>query len=67
MLGRLQKLGVHVVIDAPLPLFKAGAYRCSDWFNRHNPACVGGLSMSRADLERLRAVSAVGESFPLYC
>lgn len=55
VLGRLQKLGVHVVVDAPLPLFKAGAYRCSDWFNRHNPACAGGLSMSRADLERLRA------------
>ena len=55
VLGRLQRLGVHVVIDAPLPLFKAGAYRCSDWFNRSNPACAGGLSMSRADLQRLRA------------
>ena len=54
VLGRLQKLGVHVVIDAPLPLFKAGAYRCSDWFNRRNPACAGGLSMPRADLEMLR-------------
>ncbi|PSD29069.1 acyltransferase, partial [Stenotrophomonas maltophilia] len=55
VLGRLQKLSVHVVVDAPLPLFKAGAYRCSDWFNRRNPACAGGLSMPRADLERLRA------------
>ncbi|MBO1748256.1 SGNH hydrolase domain-containing protein [Stenotrophomonas indicatrix] len=55
VLGRLQRLGVHLVIDAPLPLFKAGAYRCSDWFNRSNPACAGGLSMSRADLQRLRA------------
>ncbi|WP_401735238.1 acyltransferase family protein [Stenotrophomonas muris] len=55
VLGRLQKLGVQVVIDAPLPLFKAGAYRCSDWFNRRNPACAGGLSMPRADLEMLRA------------
>lgn len=54
ILARLQALGVHVVIDAPLPLFKAGAYRCSDWFNRHNPACAGGLSMPRADLEMLR-------------
>ncbi|OMP37650.1 acyltransferase, partial [Stenotrophomonas sp. KAs 5-3] len=54
VLGRLQTLGVHVVIDAPLPLFKAGAYRCSDWFNRRNPACAGGLSMPRADLEMLR-------------
>ena len=45
---------MHVVVDAPLPLFKAGAYRCSDWFNRRNPACAGGLSMPRADLEMLR-------------
>ena len=55
VLGRLQKLGMHVVIDAPLPLFKAGAYRCSDWFNRSNPGCAGGLTMRRADLEMLRA------------
>lgn len=55
VLQRLQALRVHIVIDAPLPLFKAGAYRCSDWFNRRNPACAGGLSMPRADLERLRA------------
>lgn len=55
VLARLQRLGVHVVIDAPLPLFKAPAYRCSDPFNRRNPACVGGLSMPRAELERLRA------------
>jgi len=45
LLGRLQRLGVHVIIDAPLPLFKAGAYRCSDWFNRSNPTCAGGLAM----------------------
>ncbi len=55
VLQRLQVLGVQVVIDAPLPLFKAGAYRCSDWFNRMNPACAGGLQMARADLEMLRA------------
>lgn len=55
VLGRLQRLGTHVVIDAPLPLFKAGVYCCSDWFNRRNPACAGGLDMPRADLERLRA------------
>lgn len=55
VLGRLQRLGVQVVLDAPLPLFKAGAYRCTDWFNRMNPACAGGLDMARADLEMLRA------------
>ena len=55
VLQRLQVLGVQVVIDAPLPIFKAGAYRCSDWFNRMNPACAGGLQMARADLDMLRA------------
>lgn len=54
-LGRLHRLGAHVVIDAPLPLFKAGVYRCSEWFNRRDPACAGGLDMPRADLERTRA------------
>lgn len=55
VLQRLQVLGVQVVIDAPLPLFKAAAYRCSDWFNRMNPKCGGGLQMARADVEMLRA------------
>ena len=55
VLARLQALSVTIVIDAPLPIFKASAYRCSDAFNRMNPACADGLSMPRADLERLRA------------
>lgn len=59
VLARLQALGVRVVLDAPLPLFKAGAYRCTDWFNRMNPACAGGLSMQRADIEMLRAPQMV--------
>ncbi len=55
VLARLDALQVKIVIDAPLPIFKASAYRCSDWFNRMNPACADGLTMPRADLERLRA------------
>ncbi len=55
VLARLEALQVKIVIDAPLPIFKASAYRCSDPFNRMNPACADGLTMPRADLERLRA------------
>lgn len=69
VLDRLQRLGVHVVVDAPLPLFKAGAYRCTDRFNRMNPACAGGLDMARADLELLRApqlelLAALSDRYP---
>lgn len=55
VLSRLQALGVHVVMDAPMPVFKSAAYRCSDPFNRMNPACAGGLGVSRAEMEALRA------------
>ena len=55
VLARLEALKVTVVIDAPLPIFKASAYRCSDPFNRMNPACADGLTLPRQDLERLRA------------
>ncbi len=69
VLDRLQRLGVHVVVDAPLPLFKAGAYRCTDRFNQMNPACAGGLDMARADLELLRApqlelLAALSDRYP---
>jgi peptidoglycan/LPS O-acetylase OafA/YrhL len=55
MLIRLQAMGVTVLIDAPKPLFKAPANRCSDVFNRMNPVCAAGLTMGREQLETLRA------------
>lgn len=55
VLARLQAAGLQVVIDAPKPLFKASANRCSDWFNRINPVCAPGLEVSRAQLQALRA------------
>lgn len=54
VLTRLGKLGVRVLIDAPKPLFKAPANRCSDWFNRMNPVCAPGLVVDRVELEKLR-------------
>jgi peptidoglycan/LPS O-acetylase OafA/YrhL len=49
-LERLEALGLRVVFEAPKPLFGAPAFRCSDWFNRVNPICAGGLSMPRQRL-----------------
>ncbi|XXE51788.1 acyltransferase [Pseudomonas sp. R3-56] len=54
-LKRLMNAEVRVLIDAPMPLFKAPAYRCSDWFNRMNPICAPGFTVERDQIERLRA------------
>lgn len=43
----LEKAGARVVIDGLKPNFPSNAYRCSDWFNRANPACLQGLSVPR--------------------
>lgn len=55
VLTRLQTMKVQVLIDAPKPIFKSAASRCSDWFNAMNPVCAQGLTMPRDQLERLRA------------
>ena len=47
--------GVHVVIEAPTPVFKSPPFRCSDWFNRTNPVCDAGFSVSRKEIERRRS------------
>ncbi len=46
--------GVHVIFEGPKPLFRAPPFRCADWFDRHNPICLGGLDMSRAELDEYR-------------
>jgi peptidoglycan/LPS O-acetylase OafA/YrhL len=77
----LSRRGVHVVFEAPPPLFPSPAYRCSDAFNRDNPICAGGLDMPRAELEAYRAPvlrtmqalvaelphATVWDPFPLLC
>jgi peptidoglycan/LPS O-acetylase OafA/YrhL len=47
VLDGLVQRGATVILEAPKPIFKAPAFRCSDWFNRGNPICRSGLSMSR--------------------
>ena len=55
VLAPLQAAGLSVLIDAPSPVFKAPANRCSDPFNRTNPICAPGLTMQRDRLLQLRA------------
>jgi len=53
-LGELAGRGIHVVLEAPKPLFKAPPFRCADWFNRSNPICTPGFSMPRDLLDAYR-------------
>ena len=46
--------GVHIIFEAPKPLFKAPLFRCADWFNRSNPICGPGFAMPRALLDSFR-------------
>jgi hypothetical protein len=51
---RLAATGARLVIEAPIPIFGSPAFRCMDWFNRHNPICRAGLTVDRARLEAMR-------------
>ncbi len=54
ILQPLAAAGLRLVFEAPKPVFPAPAFRCIDRFNEGNPACRGGLSASRAAIERYR-------------
>ncbi|QHG86709.1 acyltransferase family protein [Xanthomonas sp. NCPPB 1638] len=60
LLEPVQANGVHIVLEAPKPVLKAPAYRCSDWFNRDNPICVNGMQIERSVMERYRAPALDG-------
>lgn len=47
--------GVHILFEAPKPLFRAPPFRCGDRFNRNNPICAYGFEMERELLDELRA------------
>ena len=61
LLKPLEDKGIKVIFEAPKPLFRAPAFRCSDWFNKNNPICLPGLEMQRSDLLEYR--KPVMESF----
>jgi peptidoglycan/LPS O-acetylase OafA/YrhL len=52
--AKLNVPGVHFVFELPKPIFGTPLFRCSDWFNRSNPACSAGAEMEREILERHR-------------
>ncbi len=53
-LGPLSGAGMHIVFEAPKPLFRAPPFRCADFFNSINPICNPGLSESRQAIEDYR-------------
>lgn len=78
---RLNRLPVHMIIDAPKPIFKSPPFRCSDWFNRSNPACTDGFTVPRdlllkrrkPSMDALKTLAAnfpeltIWDPFPLLC
>lgn len=46
--------GVYIVFEGPKPVFRAPPFRCGDWFNRDNPICAPGFSVSKTLLDRYR-------------
>lgn len=66
--------GLHVVLEAPKPIFKAPPFRCADWFNRDNQICAAGMTMKRQELlsfrepvmASLKSLSALSPSVSLW-
>lgn len=50
----LEKASLIVLLDAPKPIFKSPPFRCSDWFNVHNPICQSGFEIERSFLLKHR-------------
>lgn len=54
ILQTLSDLSLDIIMDAPKPVFKSPPFRCSDWFNKNNPICQGGLTMPREEMQNYR-------------
>jgi len=55
LVKRIGDMGLLVLIDAPKPVMKSPVYRCTDWFNQHNPVCASNPAVTRSFMESLRA------------
>lgn len=69
LIQRLEQKQLHVMIDAPKPVFRSPAFRCSDWFNDSNPICADGLTMERKFLLEYRqpvmdSLNTLSKDFP---
>ncbi len=47
LIKRFSQKELHIIIDAPKPVFRIPPYRCSDWFNTKNPVCKKGFLVDR--------------------
>ncbi len=54
VLRPLTERGVKILFEAPKPIFRSPSFRCSDWFNKGNPACKDGLTIEREFILKLR-------------
>jgi peptidoglycan/LPS O-acetylase OafA/YrhL len=54
IVGSLVTKGLRVVIDAPKPVFPSPPFRCADWYDKHNPVCAAGFTVSRAVLDSMQ-------------
>jgi len=59
----LRKLQLKIIIEAPLPVFKAPPFRGSDWFNKMNPVVQSGFVVDRDFMlkHRARAMNTIFE------
>lgn len=54
-LALLEEKGVHVLIEAPKPVFRASAEQCSDWYNQNSKRCSAGFTVPRSFIEAHRS------------
>jgi hypothetical protein len=54
VLRQFAAAGARIVFEAPTPVFPSAAFRCADFYDRHNPVCLGD-TVSRQSFEALRA------------
>ncbi|MEJ0087783.1 MAG: acyltransferase family protein [Pseudomonadota bacterium] len=69
VLRPIHEKGVHIVFEAPKPIFRSPTFRCAVSYNISNPICADGSAMSREELEQLRkpvldAFKAVAVALP---
>jgi peptidoglycan/LPS O-acetylase OafA/YrhL len=57
---RWEERGVHVVLEAPKPVFELPPFRCADWFNASNPICRARREVAREAMEARRAPVLLG-------
>ncbi|HEB92710.1 MAG TPA: acyltransferase [Gammaproteobacteria bacterium] len=47
LIRRFEEKNIHIIIEAPKPVFISPPFRCSDWFNSSNPICREGAVLAR--------------------